>query len=351
MKTYAVGRAVRESIPLLVGLAGGTGSGKTKSMLELLRGMTPEGERFAVIDTENGRALHYADEYDFDVLKLSDFRPEHYEAAIEQLDKAGYAAIGVDSFSHEWTEGVLAWQEERSDSKNHAANWNAWTWIEPKRAHKALITSLLQRKAHIVLAFRAEPKTDWEAKDQQGRVKPKAKEGAGGYAGWFPITDARLHFELTVYLMLLAETPGKPKPIKLYDKLTTIFPEDRHITAEAGRKLAEWARGGTPQQGVDAPASRSAGAPPADTGGGLSPETEPSGFSPRRDNRSLDSGQAPDPNNRVSAFWKTVKGELGMGRDDVMRETDGVEVDQLDDDALAEVIARLRARKGQGALV
>ena len=266
MSEYTFRRAIRAEIPLLVGLAGGTGAGKTKSMLELLKGMTPPGKRFAVIDTENGRARHYAGEYDFDYVELHDFKPDSYADAIEAADQAGYAAIGVDSMSHEWTEGVLGWQEEEWAAKNHADSHKMLSWIKPKTSHKRLIASLLQRRAHVVLAFRAEPKT--EMAKENGRTVVRTKEGAGGYEGWFPITDSRLHFELTVYLMLLAEQPGKPKPIKLYDSLKAIFPDNRVITADAGRQLAEWARGGTSQPeaqrgSVPAPADRA----PSDTAG------------------------------------------------------------------------------------
>lgn len=323
---YSVGRAVREAIPILAGLAGGTGSGKTKSMLELLKGMTPDGKRFAVIDTENGRALHYADEYDFDYLKLESHRPDDYAGAIEHLDAKGYAAIGVDSMSHEWTDGVLGWQEEEFERLGGREAIKMLSWKDPKMAHKRLVNSLLQRKAHIVLAFRAEPKTEMVKERQQDgseKTKVRTKEGAGGYEGWFPITDSRLHFELTVYLMLLASAPGKPKPIKLYDKLKDIFPENRAISSDAGARLAEWARGGsspvpTPSpartnSGVDAPVTSQAGAPPVQS--------------------------SADP---ISNFWREVRG-MGMGRPEVMKATDGVEVDQLEPDALNEILERLKA--------
>lgn len=248
--TITFRRAIRADIPLLVGLAGGTGSGKTKSMLELLKGMTPEGKRFAVIDTENGRSRHYAHQYDFDVHELHQFRPADYLSAICAADEAGYAAIGVDSLSHEWTDGVLGWQEEEFERLGEREATRLLSWKEPKRAHKSLVSGLLQLRAHCVLCFRAEPKVEMTRRD--GRTVVEAKEGAGGYNGWFPITDSRLHFELTAYLMLLSDEPGKPKPIKLYDELRPIFPDDQFISAESGRRLAEWSRGNAGQVGENA---------------------------------------------------------------------------------------------------
>jgi hypothetical protein len=61
--------AVREGVPLLLGLAGGTGSGKTWSAMVLAKGLAGD-KPFAVVDTENGRAKHYADDFRFDVTDL-----------------------------------------------------------------------------------------------------------------------------------------------------------------------------------------------------------------------------------------------------------------------------------------
>src|SRR5437868_6709766 len=74
--------AVREQIPLIIGLAGGTGSGKTYTALELATGMAG-GKRFGLIDTESSRAKHYADRFAFDHGELvAPFRPERYQEAI-----------------------------------------------------------------------------------------------------------------------------------------------------------------------------------------------------------------------------------------------------------------------------
>src|SRR5688572_29808850 len=93
--------AQRENVPLLLGLAGGTGSGKTYSAMLIAQGLAA-GKRFAVIDTENGRARHYADVFKFHDAQLrAPFRPEAYAEAIAAADKADYPVIVVDSMSHE----------------------------------------------------------------------------------------------------------------------------------------------------------------------------------------------------------------------------------------------------------
>ena len=113
MSGYTFRRAVREQVPLIIGLSGGTGSGKTMSAMRLAKGMS-HGKPFCVIDTENGRASHYADQFTFDVLDLrAPFSPEAYAEAIAAADKMKYPVIVVDSMSHEWAGegGVLDYQE------------------------------------------------------------------------------------------------------------------------------------------------------------------------------------------------------------------------------------------------
>src|SRR5437763_4296558 len=91
--------AVRENVALLIGLAGGTGSGKTFTAMRLAAGIAGD-KPFAVIDTESRRALHYADQFKFEHADLSEpFRPDRYAEAILAASAAGYPAIVVDQIS------------------------------------------------------------------------------------------------------------------------------------------------------------------------------------------------------------------------------------------------------------
>lgn len=234
--------AVRENVPLLLGVAGGTGSGKTMSALELAKGIA-KGGRFAVVDSENGRARHYADLYDFDTADLrAPFRPKTYADAITDADAAGYSVIVVDSASHEWygDGGCLDWHDELmgGDQKK-----NLSAWIEPKRDHKAMVTRLLQVRAHVILCFRAEPKVE-AVRGGDGRVEIKPKASLTGLDGWIPIAEKNLPYELTASFLLMADAPGVPKPIKLPEQLRPLVPVDRPLSVEVGFALAEWAAGG-----------------------------------------------------------------------------------------------------------
>lgn len=250
--TFEFKRATRENVGLLIGLAGGTGSGKTYTAMRLAAGIA--GDRpFAVIDTEAGRAKHYADYFNFDHGEIhAPFRPDTYIEAIEAADKAGYPAIVVDSMSHVWAGdgGVLDWQEQElqrmagSDWKKREQVKMA-AWIQPKMAHKRMVQRLLQIRAHLILCFRAEEKIDI-IKDENGKTRIVPKQSLTGYAGWVPICEKSLPFEMTVSFMLIAAEPGIPKPIKLQRQHKDIFPLDTPITEESGRKVAQWAAGENP---------------------------------------------------------------------------------------------------------
>ena len=113
--TFSFRPAKRENVQLLIGLAGGTGSGKTFSAFELATGIAEVmGGKPAVIDTEARRALHYADRFDFEHGDLqAPFTPARYLEAMEAAAAAGYPVILVDSMSHEYAGdgGILDMQE------------------------------------------------------------------------------------------------------------------------------------------------------------------------------------------------------------------------------------------------
>lgn len=229
----------REAIPLLLGVAGGTGSGKTMSALLLARGLA-NGQPFAFIDTENGRGKHYAElfpEMRYDEIQAP-FRPDKYADAIEEGAK-DHPVVVVDSMSHEWAGdgGCLDWHDEiqGGDPKK-----NLMAWIEPKKSHKRMVTRLLQVQAHVVLAFRAEPKVEV---GPGNTIIPKPS--LTGLDGWIPITEKMLPYELTASFLLMADTPGVPRPIKLQAQHREFVPLDRPLDESVGKQLAAWAAGGS----------------------------------------------------------------------------------------------------------
>ena len=249
--TISFKKAERENVPILIGLVGGTGSGKTFTAMRLASGLS-DGKQFAVIDTENGRARHYADQFSFDCGDLgAPFKPTNFLEAIKAADSANYPVIVVDSASHMWSSdgGVLDWQESELDrmagddwKKRESVKMAAW--IKPKMNQKEFTNGLLRVKAHVILCFRAEQKI--EMVRENGKTVIHAKQSLTGLDGWIPICDKNLPFELTVSLLFTADKPGIPQPIKLQEQHRALFPLDRQVNEESGRLISEWARGGVP---------------------------------------------------------------------------------------------------------
>jgi hypothetical protein len=242
--------AVREGIPLLIGIAGPTGSGKTYSALRLAKGLAGD-KPFALIDTENGRALHYADEFAFHHGPLSPpFSPDRYAEAIKAADEQGYPVIVVDSVSHEHAGegGLLDMHEEKltklagTDYRKRAA-MTMLAWVEPKTLHKRLVSRLLQINAHLIVCFRAEQKVEMVKNDKgETEIRPK-RSFVGSDDGWIPVAEKNLAYELTASLLVTPEAPGVPKPIKLQQQHRLIVPLDQPLSEDVGAALGAWAAG------------------------------------------------------------------------------------------------------------
>lgn len=242
MSGFTFKTAKRVGTTTLIGLAGGTGSGKTYSALRLATGLA-DGREFGVIDTEAGRALHYADEFNFQHGDLGPpFTPDRYREAIVAAEAAGFPVVVVDSMSHEHAGdgGILDMHEAEWARLGHKESTKFLAWVKPKGQHKRMVSRLLQLRCHLILCFRAEPKIKLVKRGGKTEVVN---------AGWQPVVAKGLDFEMTASWMLEHEKPGMAAaPIKLPKQFESIFPKDQLIDERAGEKLAAWASGEVAKQ-------------------------------------------------------------------------------------------------------
>lgn len=236
--------AILDKTSVLIGIAGPTGSGKTYSALRLAAGLKSKSGRIGFIDTEAGRALHYARYFEFQhgILKPP-FTPEAYAEAVEVYEKDGFEVIIIDSMTHEYSgEGGLQEQADQIEAGGvkSPGNWNA-----PKTAHKRMVNRFLQCRAHLIFCLRAEEKIKIERVNGKTVVVP---------VGFKPITEKNFMFEQTVSFMLLDSAPGVPVPIKLQDQHKSAFPTGDIVTETSGQILAAWANSGS--QAAETPAAR-----------------------------------------------------------------------------------------------
>jgi hypothetical protein len=243
--------AKRERVGLIIGLSGPSGAGKTFSALRLARGIAGPSGRVAVLDTENGRAAHYADMFEFLHAELNEpFRATRYAEMAARSKAEGHDVLVIDSMSHEHAGpgGMLEYHEEELQrmvpdgdyGRREAMKMVAW--IKPKMEHKAMVQRLLQLNSHLVLCFRAEEKTELRpGKNRTGKdiMVPTS-------IGFQPICDKNMPYEMTIMLGFDPKAPGIPQPIKLQDQHRPMVPLNRPLNESAGAALAAWARGEKP---------------------------------------------------------------------------------------------------------
>ena len=249
-RTFEDKPAVRTSVPLLLGLTGASGSGKTYSALRLATGIqrVTGGEIF-YIDTEARRALHYADRFKFRHMEFkAPFGPLDYLAAIEHCQRKGAKVIVVDSMSHEHEGpgGVLEKHEQETTrlsalwhTSRDAAQMSAWA--EPKAERRRLINSVLQLGVNGVFCFRAKEKL---------RIKKGEKPEP---MGWMPIAGEEFVYEMTVNCLLYPGSGGVPEwnpgeigekmMVKLPEQFRETFKQRRQLDEDTGETLAKWAAG------------------------------------------------------------------------------------------------------------
>jgi ABC-type dipeptide/oligopeptide/nickel transport system ATPase subunit len=243
--------AVREQVPLLVGIVGPSGTGKTFSALRLAEGIRRvTGGDIAFIDTEARRALHYAEKFRFSHMDMrAPFGSLNYLAAIEKCVHAGAKVVVVDSLSHEHSGqgGYLESHEaeverlmrEGGFKSEFSANIPAWN--VPSALRRKLINGILQLGCNAIFCFRGKEK-----------IKP-VSGGAPIQFGWQPLAGEEFIYEMTLKCLLLPGADGVPTwkstnpyeqaMIKCPDQFRGIFKENPQLSEDIGEKLAQWAAG------------------------------------------------------------------------------------------------------------
>lgn len=218
-------KAVRKAIPFIGCLYGKSSGGKTYSALRLARGLIGEGAKICVIDTENGRASHYADYFEFDTLELfPPFTSARYIEAIKSAENAGYKAIIVDSISHEW-DGIGGCLEMAEGKQGLQA------WARPKAEHRKLINLLLQSKSHIIFCARAKDEVE------QVRIGGKSEIVTKGLA---MIQEKNFPFEMLVTFRMEEQGKAYLEKATGINPLKESFIAGSTITEQHGKIIFDW---------------------------------------------------------------------------------------------------------------
>src|SRR5829696_4495034 len=251
--------ATLENVPLLIGLQGPPGGGKTYSALLLAQGIqVVRPGPIRVIDTEGGRSRKYAASFTFEVLELDHPRANLLQRALELACEGEPAAIIVDTMSDEHTE-MLRWHEREIDAvldDNERENQRSrdrlslGAWRKPKAAREDLVDALRKVRVPIILNFRAEEKTKPIDQEKNGR-----KVSVPTNIGYQPIAPSKIVHMLDLMCLLPLRAEGLPTwntgndyesfALKCPEFFKPLFAEPAKISPAQGTAMAVWARGQT----------------------------------------------------------------------------------------------------------
>jgi hypothetical protein len=300
---YQAQPATRSEEPLLLGMIGPPGGGKTLSALRLAKGIQEvRGGDIIVIDTEGGRSRKYNDQIPFKIVEMvPDANSTSFLEAIRAQLPNKPAAVIVDSMSDEH-ERYLSWHDEMVPNMGG----NEWAaWAKPKASRKLLISGILKIKTPLIFTFRAREKT-------KQNTDPNAKRNEKIInIGWQPVAPLEIVHTLDLTCILPPRADGVPVwksdkigedfIIKLPNYLAPFIEQGQPLSEAMGAAFARWARGDA------APARQSAAPKNSDQPQGGAADLGEAMTAAEWDLRLGD--EAKKGSKALADFWKTIPRE------------------------------------------
>lgn len=237
-------QAVRTATPVVISIAGRSGSGKSYSSLLLARGLAgPEG-KVCVIDTENRRSRMYADDPEIGGFHVADlyapFTSAAYIQKIDEAEKFGADVLVIDSMSHEWT-GIGGAIEQADAIAAEAKKRGPTAWIKPKVNHRRMMNRMLAARCHVICCLRAGYKLVSYTDDRGNQAFAESQD-------LMPEQEKNFIYEMTVSATLDDKT-HLPVFTKCPKPLLGALQDGRLIGKDTGEIIRAWVNGG---QAVDA---------------------------------------------------------------------------------------------------
>ena len=169
-------KAKREKSKARICLTGASGGGKTLSSLYLAYGMTEDWNKIAVIDSERGRALLYANRSDLGTGEFlhCDLEPpyttERYIEAMREAEKivGEDGVIIIDSGSHAWKGegGVLDYKEQVSAQRGKT-DFSAWN--DAGKVQNRFIDTIMDLNCSVIVTLRSKSEYVQEKDPETGK--------------------------------------------------------------------------------------------------------------------------------------------------------------------------------------
>ena len=236
-------KAKRERAKLKICLMGASGGGKTLSALYLAYGMTKDWGKIAVIDSERGRALMYANRSDLNTGEFlhCDLEPpytvERYCEAMREAEKivGEDGVVIIDSGSHAWkgTGGVLDYKEQVS-SQRGKTDFSAWN--DAGKVQNKFIDTIMDLNCDCIVTLRSKAAYVQEADPETGKTKVRK-------VGLEPEQRSDFEYEMTLVMDIDKDTHNA----SIIKDNTFLDAQGFYgrITPKIGQELREWVAQGT----------------------------------------------------------------------------------------------------------
>jgi hypothetical protein len=216
-------KATRKHSHIKLAITGPSGSGKTYSALRLAKGLTMNG-RIALIDTENGSASLYSNQFDFDVLDVGPpFQVGKLAEAVKAALQSDYDVIIIDSASH-WWQGVLEYKDQLDKRGGNSFS----NWSEANRHYDLFIRAILFSKIHVICCMRSKMDYVLELNDKGKQVPRKV--------GLAPVMRDGIEYEFTAVLDL--DTHHQAQASK--DRTGLFRDQIMILSEEHGEVIKDW---------------------------------------------------------------------------------------------------------------
>jgi hypothetical protein len=216
-------KATRTQTFLKLAITGPAGAGKTYSALRLAKGLTKTG-KIAFIDTENGSASLYSDEFSFDVHEVSPpFVIGKLVDGVKAALTGGYDVLIIDSATH-WWQGVLEYKDQLDKRGG-----NSYTnWGDANKHYDLFLRAVLFSKIHVICCMRSKMDYILEVNDKGKQVPRKV--------GLAPVMRDGIEYEFSAVLDLDLHHQALSSKDRTGLFQNGIFV----ITEETGEQIKDW---------------------------------------------------------------------------------------------------------------
>ena len=235
-------KAKRERAKLRICMMGASGGGKTLSSLYLAYGMTNDWSKIAVIDSERGRALMYANRSDLGTGEFlhCDLEPpytvDRYVEAMREAEKivGEDGVIIIDSGSHAWKgEGGVLDAKEQIAQQRGKTDFSAWN--DAGKIQNRFIDTIMDLNCDTIVTLRSKAAYVQEADPETGKTKVRK-------VGLEPEQRSDFEYEMTIVFDIDKDTHNS----SIIKDNTFLDAQGFYgrITPDIGKKLRAWSKEG-----------------------------------------------------------------------------------------------------------